>query len=192
LGSNGKPGSPSKRSSGVRKTSIARDATGTLVRVAPTTATPWTEHARETLSGSGHRASGARDEVIDAIDALGCSVTAREVSELLRRRNSPVGLASIYRAFELLERLGLVKRFDVGEGVARFEPAHPSGEHHHHVVCESCGTVEPFEDRGLERAIDRLSEKVGFDVAAHDVTLRGRCPACRTDLRPQTSDLRSS
>ena len=152
----------------------------------------WTDHARETLSRSGHRASAVRDEVIDAIDELGCSVTAREVSELLRRRNSPVGLASIYRAFEVLERLELVKRFDVGEGVARYEAAHPSGDHHHHVVCDSCGAVEPFEDAGLERAIDRLSEKVGFEVAAHDVTLRGRCPACRTDLRPQTSDLRSS
>ncbi len=143
-----------------------------------TTATAWTEHARETLAGAGHRSSTARDEVIAAIDSLGCSVTAREVSELLRERGSHVGLASIYRALELLERLRLIKRFDVGEGIARYEPAHPSGEHHHHVVCDSCGTVEPFEDPALERAINRLSDKVSFDVAAHDVTLHGTCPAC--------------
>ena len=112
-----------------------------------------------------------------AIDSLGCSVTAREVSELLRERGSGVGLASIYRALELLERLGLIKRFDVGEGVARYEPAHPSGDHHHHVVCDTCGKVEPFEDGALERAIHRLSDKVSFEVAAHDVTLHGECPA---------------
>ena len=148
--------------------------------MAPTTAQAWTEHTRETLTAAGHRASAPRDEVIAAIDSLGCSVTARELSELLRERGSGVGLASIYRALELLERLGLIKRFDVGEGIARYEPAHPSGEHHHHVVCDTCGKVEPFEDQGLERAINRLSEQVSFEVAAHDVTLHGRCPSCRS------------
>lgn len=155
-----------------------RAAQGYPWRVASPTATAWTEHTRETLAAAGHRASAPRDEVIAAIDSLGCSVTAREISELLRERGSGVGLASIYRALELLERLGLIKRFDVGEGVARYEPAHPSGEHHHHVVCDSCGTVEPFEDQALERAITRLSDKVSFDVAEHDVTLHGTCPAC--------------
>ena len=143
------------------------------------TAHDWTEHARAALAGAGHRASAPRDEVIEAIASLGCSVTAREVSDLLRESGSGVGLASIYRALELLERLGLIKRFDVGEGVGRYEPAHPSGEHHHHVVCDSCGTVEPFEDEALERAIEGVSGKVGFEVAAHDVTLHGECPACR-------------
>ena len=147
--------------------------------VAPTTALDWTEHTREALATAGHRASIAREEVIAAIASLGCSVTAREVSDLLRERGSGVGLASIYRALELLERLGLIKRFDVGEGVARYEAAHPSGEHHHHVVCDSCGTVEPFEDEALEKAINHLSDKVSFEVAAHDVTLHGECPACR-------------
>ena len=144
----------------------------------PAVTQAWTDHTRETLTAAGHRASAPRDEVIAALDSLGCSVTAKELSELLRERGSGVGLASIYRALELLERLGLIKRFDVGEGVARYEPAHPSGHHHHHIVCDTCGKVEPFEDGELERAIHRLSDKVSFEVAAHDVTLHGECPTC--------------
>ena len=139
----------------------------------------WTEHTLRTLAQAGHRASEPRSEVIDAIAGLGCSVTAREIAAVLRERGSGVGLASIYRALELLDRLGLIKRFDVGEGVARYEPAHPSGDHHHHVVCDSCGSVEAFEDAALERAIQGLSQRVDFAVAAHDVTLHGECPTCR-------------
>jgi Fur family ferric uptake transcriptional regulator len=139
----------------------------------------WTEHTLRSLAIAGHRASGARAEVIDAIAGLGCSVTAREISDLLRERQSSVGLASIYRALELLDRLGLVKRFEVGEGTARYEPAHPDGDHHHHIVCDNCGTVAPFEDEALEEVIHRLSERVSFNVAEHDVTLHGECPACR-------------
>ena len=143
--------------------------------------TGWTEHTLRTLAGAGYRASGARAEVIDGLAELGCSVTAREIADLLRERRSGVGLASIYRTLDLLDRLGLVQRFEVGEGVARYEPAHPGGDHHHHIVCDSCGRVEAFEDEGLEQAIDSLSDRVSFGVVAHDVTLHGECPTCRED-----------
>ena len=138
----------------------------------------WSDHTRTALAEAGHRDSAPRKEVIDAVAELRCSVTVREIADHLRQRGSTVGLASIYRTLELLDRMRLVQRFDVGEGVARYEPAHPSGEHHHHVVCDSCGKVEAFEDEGLERAITRLTGKTNFAVAAHDVTLHGECPAC--------------
>ena len=144
-----------------------------------TTAADWTEHTTRALAAAGHRSSAPREEVIGAIAELGCSITAREIADLLRERGSGVGLASIYRALELLDRLGLVQRFDVGEGVARYEAALPGGDHHHHLVCDSCGTVEPFEDQSLEEAIHGLSGKTEFTIAAHDVTLHGECPACR-------------
>jgi Fur family ferric uptake transcriptional regulator len=90
-----------------------------------------------------------------------------------------VGVASIYRTLDLLDSLRLARRVDAGEGVARYEPVDPSGEHHHHLVCDSCGDVTAFEDDALERAIEQLSSRVEFAIDAHDVTLRGECPACR-------------
>jgi Fur family ferric uptake transcriptional regulator len=144
-----------------------------------TAVTSWTEHTVRALADAGYRASAPREEVIGALAELRCSVTAREIADLLRERGSGVGLASIYRALDLLDRNGLVQRFDVGEGVARYEPAMPGGDHHHHLVCDSCGTVEPFEDDTLERAIHSLAGKTEFTIAAHDVTLHGECPACR-------------
>ena len=95
---------------------------GSLAGMAGTATNVWTEHTLRALGEAGHRASAPREEVIDAIASLGCSVTAREIADVLRERGSGVGLASIYRALELLDRLRLVKRFDVGEGVARYEP----------------------------------------------------------------------
>jgi Fur family transcriptional regulator, ferric uptake regulator len=66
----------------------------------------------------------------------------------------------------------------VGEGQARFEPLHPSGHHHHHLVCGECGRLVAFDDPGLERAIDRLSDRLGIRVESHDVLLRGACERC--------------
>jgi len=138
----------------------------------------WAGHAHATLGRGGYRSSAPRSAVVGAIAELGCSVTAREIADLLEDQGRGVGLASVYRALDLLDRLRLVQRFDVGEGVARYEPAHPGGEHHHHLVCQSCGNVSAFEDSELERAIERLSRHVDFTIDAHDVTLRGECPAC--------------
>jgi Fe2+ or Zn2+ uptake regulation protein len=143
------------------------------------TATAWNDHALRVLEHAGHRSSAARAAVLGALAELGCSVTAREIGDLLRERQHSVGVASIYRTLELLERHRLVQRFDVGESAARYEPALPDGEHHHHIVCDSCGGVTPFEDDGLERAIGRLAGRVDFAIDAHDVTLHGRCPSCR-------------
>ena len=89
-----------------------------------------------------------------------------------------VGVASVYRALETLAELRLVQRVDVGDGVARFEPSR-GHEHHHHLVCDDCGKVEPFTDPPLERALERAAGKLGYELEQHDVVLRGACNTCR-------------
>ena len=71
---------------------------------------------------------------------------------------------------------GLVQRFEIGEGVARYEPAYPSGEHHHHIVCENCGTVRHSRTRAWNASSSPIRAR-GLSVTAHDVTLHGECPA---------------
>lgn len=142
-------------------------------------AVDWIEHAQATLERDGYRLSAPRSAVVGCLADLGCSVTAKEIGDRLRERGEDIGVASIYRTLDLLDSLRLARRVDAAEGVARYEPVDPSGEHHHHIVCESCGEVSPFEDGELERAIERLSARVDFAIAAHDVTLRGECPDCR-------------
>lgn len=139
----------------------------------------WTEHAHATLERNGYRVSAPRSAVVERLADLGCSVTAKEIADSLRERGQDIGVASIYRTLDLLHGLRLARRVDAAEGVARYEPADPSGGHHHHLVCESCGEVSSFEDGDLEQAIERLSDRVDFAIAAHDVTLRGECPDCR-------------
>ena len=85
----------------------------------------------------------------------------------------------MYRALEVLSDLKLVQRLEMGQGVARYEPLDPSGDHHHHLVCDRCGSVVPFDDPDLESTIERLSTRVEFDVDEHDVVLHGACAACR-------------
>ncbi len=110
-----------------------------------------------------------------------CCLSAQEIADRIRAGGQRVGVASVYRALDLLHGRGLVQRIEVGDGGARFEAIVPGGEHHHHAVCERCGRLTPFEDAGLERAIRRLSGRLGHRVAAHDVLIRGECASCASD-----------
>ena len=141
----------------------------------------WARQATESLVAAGYRRGGARQAVIDLLARQDCALSALEVEDELREGDHrQVGRASVYRVLDELDTLGLVQRVEVGQGVARYEPVHAGGAlHHHHLVCEACGEVLPFADEELERAIARVAERVAFDVAGHDVVLRGRCAACR-------------
>lgn len=116
--------------------------------------------------------------MIDFLARQECCLSATELFDGLRADGNPVGLASIYRALERLSELRLVQRLDFGDA-ARYEPMLPSGDHHHHVICDECGKVEPFSDRPLEHALDRLSGRLGYELEGHDVVLRGSCAGCR-------------
>jgi Fur family ferric uptake transcriptional regulator len=141
--------------------------------------TPWSEHASAVLGSSGHRWGAARLAVVDVLSSHSCCLTARDIADELRASGQTTGIASVYRALDLLHDLGLVQRLDVGDGTARYEPADPSGEHHHHLVCDRCGRVTAFEDERLELAIAALARRVDHAIDAHDVVLRGACPSCR-------------
>jgi Fur family transcriptional regulator, ferric uptake regulator len=140
--------------------------------------TAWAEHALAVLDGAGYRRGGARTAVVEALARHDCAVTALELEEELRRRKVRVGRASVYRALEVLEELHLVQRFEAARGIASYERVDPTGHHHHHAICSRCGRMEPFEDRGLERAIGQISAQVPFEIAEHDVVLRGLCERC--------------
>lgn len=108
-----------------------------------------------------------------------CCLSAQEISQELHESGRDVGIASIYRALELLHTIGLVQRVEFGEGVARYEPVAPGGEHHHHAVCDSCGRVTPFEDDLLEKQLERLAGNLKHSMSGHDLVIHGECSRCR-------------
>ena len=138
----------------------------------------WPDHARAALRDAGLKPGAARAAVIDVLGEQDCCLPATRIHDEVRARRPGIGIASVYRALETLTELGLVHRVDLRSGGARYEPAEPSGDHHHHLVCGDCGKVEAFSDDLLEHAIHGVSADADFRIDTHEVVLRGRCVDC--------------
>jgi Fur family transcriptional regulator, ferric uptake regulator len=90
----------------------------------------------------------------------------------IRARCPEVGLVTIYRTLDLLAEIGAVRRLDLGDG-PRYELAE---DHHHHLVCESCGAVSEFERCPLDL---RGLGGIDFEITAHTLEIYGRCAGCK-------------
>lgn len=134
----------------------------------------WAEQAAKRLDEAGIRNSASRRQVIELLAAEQCALTALEIDDRLES----ISRATVYRTLEDLEHLHIVQRVEIGKEAAGYERLDADG-HHHHLVCESCGRLTLFASETLEEAIEAVGRQFGFEAAAHDVVLRGRCAKCR-------------
>jgi Fur family ferric uptake transcriptional regulator len=140
----------------------------------------WAEQAVLALADAGYRRGGARRAILDLLDEQACALSAVEIQEALGTRNRDVSRSSVYRIMEELEEIGLLQRVEVGQGMVRYEPVRGGPGHHHHLVCDHCGALQPFTDDGLERAIRRLSLRLPLRVSEHEIVIHGACAECAT------------
>ena len=121
------------------------------------------------MRGSGYKVTPQRVAVLKAL----ASEQHQSLDEI-RSRCPGVGMVTVYRTLDLLGSLGLVRRLDLGDG-ARYEIAE---DHHHHMICESCGDISEFEECPLDST--RIpTQNQGFEVRSHSVEVYGVCGSCK-------------
>ena len=123
---------------------------------------------------AGVRLTAQRRAVIRAVGDATTSFTVQELHERARRAAPGLGLATTYRTIELLRATGAVHPL-LGEGRYSYVRCRP--EHHHHLVCTTCGAVEETELCAAPSEAD-LRRAHGFRPAAHELDIYGTCRSC--------------
>ena len=127
----------------------------------------------------GYKSTPQRRAVLKAIEDSHDHLTPAEIHEKARRENKNVGLVTIYRTIELLDRLGLICEVHSGGNCHSYLLRRPS-EHHHHLICSGCGTVVDFTNCDLSEVEQKLSDETGFDIKGHLLEFSGHCQQCQT------------
>lgn len=131
-----------------------------------------------TARGAGVRSTRQRAAIIALLDDVDGFRSAQELHDELRRRGENIGLTTVYRTLQNLasaEQVDTV-RVDTGESVYR---RCADGEHHHHLVCRSCGSAVEVSGREVEAWAAEVAAGHGFSDVSHTIELFGTCADCR-------------
>jgi Fur family ferric uptake transcriptional regulator len=125
----------------------------------------------------GVRSTRQRTAVADVLERVDGFRSAQDLHDLLRHDGASVGLTTVYRHLQALADAGQVDvlRTDDGEAVYR---RCPTDEHHHHLVCRSCGRSVEVDGPEVEAWASSVAASHGFSDVTHTVEVFGTCAAC--------------
>ena len=123
------------------------------------------------------RTTRQRTAVAAVLDELEGFHSAQEVHARLRAGGDTVGLSTVYRAVQALADDGELDSIRTGSGEALYRRC--STQHHHHLVCRSCGRTVEVAGPAVERWADRVADEHGFAEVSHTLEIVGTCAECR-------------
>ena len=135
---------------------------------------------------AGYRLTLPRQTILKVLRQTAKHLSVEDIYLEVHKIYPGIGLTTVYRTLELLTRMGIVSKFDFGDGRSRYELA--SGEekkHHHHLICTNCGRIIDYTDfigeekKVLDRIEKRIAEKYNFKINSHQVHFYGLCAKCR-------------
>ncbi|MBN2365347.1 MAG: transcriptional repressor [Calditrichaeota bacterium] len=137
--------------------------------------------------GRGLRFTIPRRLILETLSSTIDHLSAEEIYIRVHRKYPNVGLTTVYRTLDLLERMGIISRFQFGDGRSRFELVQSSTKagHHHHLVCTSCKQVIDYDDfveeevELLKKVEKALAKKHGFEINGHVIQFYGVCNNCQ-------------
>jgi Fur family transcriptional regulator, ferric uptake regulator len=130
---------------------------------------------RELLKGVGYKATPARLAILEIFSKSKVPLDAESVYKKLRKTRKNINEVTIYRTLSSLMGKGILKKVDLRKNSTFFELAR---EHHHHIVCTNCDTVEDFKNLEVEKAIKKILKHNFINIKEHSLELFGLCARC--------------
>lgn len=93
----------------------------------------------------------------------------------VRRQMPSLSLATIYKALDALQSVGLVRTVPVDSEKRRYDA---NDDAHHHLVCSACGSIRDYYSHEFDGLVPRRRVK-GFVPQAVSVNITGLCARCR-------------
>ena len=135
----------------------------------------------------GYRITEPRRAILDVLSNTTEHLSAEDIYLAVHKVYPGIGLTTVYRTLELLVNLGLISKFQFGDGRSRYELIEDSqpASHHHHLICRNCHRIIDYSDF-MEEEIEflngvkqRLSQKFNFKINNHIIQFYGLCEDCR-------------
>jgi Fur family ferric uptake transcriptional regulator len=128
------------------------------------------------MTATTERRTRQRIAVMDLLERLDEFCSAQDIHAQLRTAGSGVGLTTVYRTLQSLADSGQVDVIRTDDGEARYRRC--TSEHHHHLVCRSCGRTLEVDSPAVEKWADQVAASHGFTEVSHTLEIYGLCSEC--------------
>jgi Fe2+ or Zn2+ uptake regulation protein len=129
----------------------------------------------ERLRADGGRVTAPRRAVVQAmVESTDHHLTAAELLAAVRGDDPDFYESTVYRTLDRLVELGVVERVQLGATGAVF---HLAQQPHHHLVCESCGSVTHAPATAVGGLAAKVRRDHGFELT-RSLSLTGTCADC--------------
>jgi len=120
------------------------------------------------------RKTTQKDAIEQVLQAAENPLLPKEILERARDQAPALGLATVYRSLKRLQEERRIKLVEIPGKSPRYESADRG--HHHHFVCQDCGSVID-----LKGCVGNLQKMVpsGYRIESHEITLFGHCDSCQ-------------
>ena len=145
--------------------------------------------ASQELRARGTRLTRQRLAVLAVLSQAECGLSPAEILHTAQAECPELGLATVYRALELLGELGIVRRIHSSEGCETVVATR--AEHGHSVVCLGCGRVAEFSSCDLVSVEKAAARETGFKISAHSLELAGMCARCQASPSSMSASAKS-
>lgn len=130
------------------------------------------------LKAKGYKITNQRRAILEVFtDTEKHLLTALEVFEAVGLKDSQMNFSTVYRNLEVLTDAGIIKRYNLDNGVNYYElDIHG---HHHHLICLTCGEAKTIFHCPIEAIKSSIEEETDFTPVEHKLEIYGYCKECK-------------
>ncbi|MCP4969093.1 MAG: transcriptional repressor [Arcobacter sp.] len=137
------------------------------------------DELKRIVKQKGLKYTEQREIVLNILINAEGHLSAEEIYNLIKskKRESSIGIATVYRALSFLEEVNLITSIAFGADGKKYESN--TKEHHDHLICTNCGKIVEFMDNEIEKRQDNVAKKNNFKITSHSMQLYGVCDTCQ-------------
>jgi Fe2+ or Zn2+ uptake regulation protein len=133
------------------------------------------------LKENGQRLTRQRSVIVEVLLSTNRALKPIEVYDLGRKSFPNLGLVTVYRTLENLEKLNLLQKVHQPQGCNRYIKS--THGHRHLLICTSCGKAVYFDGFNLKQQFKKVSDEHDFRIDHHWLQLSGICRQCQPNTK---------
>lgn len=133
---------------------------------------------KEILKQRKLRNTKQRAQILETFFSTDGHISVDELYAMLKRTNSKIGYATVYRTLKLLKDLKIAEGIKIDNQKILYEHKYQH-QHHDHLICVKCNRFIEITSDEIEKLQEKIANRYSFETLDHKLIIYGICKDCK-------------